>query len=155
MGYVENLRRLVGKETVILVGALVIAENDEGRILLQERTSPPGSWSFPGGLMELGEAAEETAVRETLEETGLRAEGLRLFNVYSGEETFVIAPNGDPFYCVIIAYTAEHLEGTIQPDPNESASVAFLDPSALPETIVDGQQAVMKEYLRNRHSVDT
>jgi hypothetical protein len=48
MGYVENLRRLVGKETVILVGALVIAENDEGRILLQERTSPPGSRRFNG-----------------------------------------------------------------------------------------------------------
>ncbi|MDZ5784583.1 NUDIX hydrolase [Marinococcus luteus] len=155
MGYVENLRRLVGKETVILVGAIVIAENDEGRILLQERTNPPGSWSFPGGLMELGEAAEETAVRETLEETGLHARGLRLFNVYSGEDTFVIAPNGDPFYCVIIAYTADHLEGTIQPDPNESASVDFLDPEALPETIVDGQQAVMKEYLHSRHSIDT
>ncbi|GEK59166.1 NUDIX domain-containing protein [Marinococcus halophilus] len=155
MGYVENLRHLVGKETVILVGALIIAEDDDGRILLQERTSPPGSWSFPGGLMELGETAEETAVRETLEETGLRAQGLRLFNVYSGEDTFVVAPNGDPFYCVIIVYTVEELEGAIQPDPEESASVAFLNPSDLPETIVSGQQTVMEDYLRTRYPGDT
>ena len=33
---------------------------------------PTGKWCFPGGSLELGESLVECAVRETLEETGIR-----------------------------------------------------------------------------------
>ncbi|MBI5855225.1 MAG: NUDIX hydrolase [Nitrospirae bacterium] len=42
----------------------------EGRILLCRRAIEPrtGFWTFPAGFMELGESAEQAAVRETFEE---------------------------------------------------------------------------------------
>lgn len=42
----------------------------------------------PGGLMELGETAEETAIRDAYEETGLRVINMRLFGVYSGPDQY-------------------------------------------------------------------
>lgn len=55
------------------VGALII---HDGRILLERRRNQPGrgQWSIPGGLVELGEAAEQTVLREVKEETGLEVE---------------------------------------------------------------------------------
>nr|WP_246329360.1 NUDIX domain-containing protein [Chthonobacter rhizosphaerae] len=45
----------------------------DGRVLLVHRKRPPlaGLWTFPGGHVELGEAVEDAARREVLEETGL------------------------------------------------------------------------------------
>jgi len=50
--------------------------DDAGRLLLVRRGREPGRglWSLPGGRCEPGETAAEAAVREVLEETGLRVE---------------------------------------------------------------------------------
>ena len=45
------------------------------RVLAARRTEPPelaGGWEFPGGKVEPGESGEEAAVRESLEELGVR-----------------------------------------------------------------------------------
>jgi 8-oxo-dGTP pyrophosphatase MutT (NUDIX family) len=55
-----------------------------GRLLLQQRRFPAGTWGLAGGLIELGESSEETCRREIWEETGLIAGSLQLINVYSG-----------------------------------------------------------------------
>jgi 8-oxo-dGTP diphosphatase len=48
----------------------------EGRVLMVRRRVKEGelSWQFPAGAIEPGETPEEAAVRETLEETGLKVE---------------------------------------------------------------------------------
>lgn len=53
------------------VGAIV--RDAGGRLLLVRRANPPaqGLWSIPGGRVEAGESAEDAAVRELAEETGL------------------------------------------------------------------------------------
>jgi len=55
-----------------------------GRLLLIERACEPGkgSWSFPGGRIELGETIFEDVEREVLEETGVEIEPLETFQVY-------------------------------------------------------------------------
>lgn len=56
------------------VGAVVLRERDGGsEVLLVRRAREPlaGTWSLPGGAIELGETAAEACVREVREETGL------------------------------------------------------------------------------------
>jgi len=71
-----------------LIGALAIVLR-EGRLLLIERGFEPhlGHWSLPGGVIDDGESAEEAAVRETLEETGLVVEVVRELGVVTGPIT--------------------------------------------------------------------
>lgn len=58
----------------------------KGQILLVRRRYQPraGLWSLPAGFMEAGESPEETALRETREETGLRIEVDSLQGAYKG-----------------------------------------------------------------------
>ena len=69
---------------MILNGSVAVVTDDAGRVLLQHRSD--GRWGLPGGLMELGESCEDTARRETREETGLALGGLRLLGVWSGKD---------------------------------------------------------------------
>eukprot|EP00928_Gymnodinium_smaydae_P083430 TRINITY_DN66668_c0_g1_i1.p1 TRINITY_DN66668_c0_g1~~TRINITY_DN66668_c0_g1_i1.p1 ORF type:complete len:277 (-),score=44.37 TRINITY_DN66668_c0_g1_i1:489-1277(-) len=48
-------------------------------VVLVNRTRPPYGYSLPGGYVEIGETAEDAAVREVKEETGLslKLEGIR------------------------------------------------------------------------------
>lgn len=60
-----------------------ILERD-GRFLLIRRKNPPMAdlFAFPGGRAEPGETPAETALREFLEETGIRAHNPVLFATY-------------------------------------------------------------------------
>ncbi len=65
-----------------MVGAGILVHR-RGKLLLVKRDEEPdrGMWSFPGGMVELGETTEEAAVREVREEVGLAVEVERLFDV--------------------------------------------------------------------------
>lgn len=72
------------------------------RILLIQRSIEPykGRWAFPGGFMKMNESAEQCALRELQEETGLECAHIRQFHTFS-------APQRDPRERVItIAYYA-------------------------------------------------
>ncbi|MEN2465085.1 NUDIX hydrolase [Ornithinibacillus sp. FSL M8-0202] len=150
MGYVEDLREIVGHRPLIFVGAVAIITNTEGSILLQQRRFPNGVWGIPGGLMELGESTEDVARREVKEETGLTIGRLHLINVYSGEDHFIIAENGDQFYVVTVAYYTNEYEGEIQVDEAESITFEFFPPTELPERMVGSHREIIREYL-NKH----
>jgi 8-oxo-dGTP pyrophosphatase MutT (NUDIX family) len=147
LGYVEDLRKIVGHRPLILVGAVVILIDEAGRILLQQRTHPIDTWGIPGGLMELGESTEEVARREVFEETGLTVQDLKLINVYSGSDNFAVAKNGDEFYVVIVAYYTESFEGKLIIDHTESVTVDFFEPERLPEKILKSHRIILNEFL--------
>ena len=60
----------------------------EGGVLLVRRKFEPyaGMWSLPAGFMEYGEGPEETARRETFEETGFEVALEHLLGAYRGTD---------------------------------------------------------------------
>ena len=56
-----------------------------GGIVLVRRAIEPsyGKWVFPGGYVDLGESTQEAAIRETLEEAGVKVTLQQLAGVYS------------------------------------------------------------------------
>lgn len=72
------------------------------KVLLVQRGIEPykGRWAFPGGFLQMDESAEEGALRELREETGLSGAFIRQFHTFS-------APDRDPRERVItIAFYA-------------------------------------------------
>ncbi|MEF2094070.1 NUDIX hydrolase [Bacillus sp. CFBP9009] len=151
MGYIEDLRKLVGKRPVILTGAKVLVFNPLGQILLQFRTDTK-VWGLPGGLMELGESLEETALREVKEETGLTIGRLQFLKVLSGINYFIHLPNGDQFYSVNAFYTTnEIIEGTLKPDGKEGSAVQFFPINQLPKDMDPDIKKEICNYSRFRN----
>jgi ADP-ribose pyrophosphatase YjhB (NUDIX family) len=68
VGYLEELRKVVGSQLLITVGVSVIVLR--GDAVLLEKRHDSQDWGLPGGFKELGESLQETARRELLEETG-------------------------------------------------------------------------------------
>ncbi len=91
------------------VGAVVVCD---GKVLLEKRKGEPGKgkWTIPGGLVELGERAEETVVREVKEETNLAVEQPELIDVV---DNISADEKGDiKYHFVIIDYFVK-LEGGV------------------------------------------
>lgn len=60
-------------------------DGSELSVLLVMRGNEPfkGCWAFPGGFINIDECAEQGALRELWEETGLRARRMRQFHTFS------------------------------------------------------------------------
>ncbi|WP_442600688.1 NUDIX hydrolase [Paenibacillus sp. KN14-4R] len=151
MGYVEELRAIVGHRPLILVGAVIIVVDEEGKLLLQQRKYPNGSWGLPGGLMELGESVEDTARRELFEETNLTAGKLELINIYSGPGNFVRAANGDEFYVVATAFYTTEITGELLIDESESLDMKYFYPSEIPARTVKSHQKMIDEFIEKHY----
>lgn len=131
MGYIMDLRKYIGHNPVIGVGATTLVFNDKNEILLNLR-SDTNTWGIPGGSMELFETAEETAIRELKEEAGITADDLELVTVLSGKDYYFEYPNGDKMCTVIILYKVLNYHGKIEVSDSESRKLQFFDLSHLP-----------------------
>ena len=79
-----------GEEVRPRRGAILIARDDRGRVLLVKQRGGPfkGAWLVPGGGVEPGESLEEAMRREVVEETGLvvvDARPIALYDVRVGD----------------------------------------------------------------------
>ena len=132
MNYIKNLRKYVGHEPLIGLGATTLVFNDNNELLLNLRTDT-NTWGIPGGSMELFETIEETAIRELKEETGINAENLKLVDVLSGKDCYFEYPNGDKMCTVIVLFKVLNYKGKIQISDNESKQLKFFSLDNLPE----------------------
>lgn len=132
--YILDLRAVVGHRPLLQVGASVIVEDPEGRILLQLR-SDNHCWGYAGGSVELDEAVEDAAKRELLEETGLIAEELELFGVFSGKDTHYVYPNGDEVSNVDIVYVCRKYTGDLKCQEGEVEQLKFFPKDEIPENL--------------------
>lgn len=88
---------------------------DGARVLLINRPDKKGHPGYigPGGKIEMPESPSEGAIREVLEETGLKAGGL----VYKGLDEFVV-PSRNYRY-MVFNYIATSYEGELLQNPPE------------------------------------
>ena len=67
----------------------MLVGDDQGRCLILKRSMAskgnPGKWDFPGGKVDAGEALDQAARREVLEETGLEIEIGRVLGAAESE----------------------------------------------------------------------
>lgn len=131
MGYIMNLRKYVGHEPLIGLGATTLVFNEKNEILLNLR-SDTNTWGIPGGSMELHETIEDTAVRELKEEAGISADKLELVAVLSGDDYYFEYPNGDKMCTVIVLFKVLNYTGEIKVSDNESKQLKFFSLDTLP-----------------------
>lgn len=114
----------------------------EGRLVWIERNNEPRGWALPGGFIDRGESAEEAAIREAREETGLQVTLREILYVYS-------RPDRDPRqHNMTVAFTAT-AEGS--PSGGDDAARARLYPlEAPPCPVVFDHLEILDDYLRFR-----
>ncbi|MBQ8449245.1 MAG: NUDIX hydrolase [Clostridia bacterium] len=144
--YIMDLRKIVGHRPLLQVGASVIVEDDKGRILLQLR-SDNHCWGYAGGSVELDEVVEEAAKRELFEETGLIANKLSLFGVFSGKDTHYIYPNGDEVSNIDIVYICKDYSGELRCQAGEVNDLKFFEKDNIPDNLFKPIEKVLKSYL--------
>ena len=76
---------------------------------VQPRGKPVGTWALPKGLVEAGEPAAETALREGFEETGVQA---RLVSKL-GDVRYMYTWEGERVFKVVSFYLAHAVGGRI------------------------------------------
>lgn len=149
--YILDLRKLVGKRPLLQVGASVIIVNGKGQILLQKRADN-GMWGYHGGSVKLDERTEDAAKRELLEETGLIAEELELFGVFSVKDYHYTYPNGDEVSNIDIVYICKKFSGKLVKQDNEVTELKFFSVDELPENIFSPNKPVLQEYINKYHN---
>ncbi len=146
MGYIMDLRKFVGHDPLIGVGATTLVFNEKKEILLNLRTDT-NTWGIPGGSMELYETIEETAIRELKEEAGITANDLELVSVLSGKDYYFEYPNGDKMCTVIVLFKVIGYNGKIKVSDDESKKLKFFNINELPK--MESRAANIMELIKS------
>lgn len=111
-------------------------------IVLIERKHEPLGWALPGGFVDVGEQAEEAAVREAAEETNLRVTLDVLLGVYS-------RPDRDPRgHTASVVYIAS---GQGEPRAaDDAAAIQVYAPSEIPKQLVFDHAEILRDYVAYR-----
>jgi len=124
----------MNKKPGVGVGVCIVKD---GKVLWGKRKNShgEGSWCFPGGHLEFNESWEDCAMRETLEETGIRIKNIRFVAA-----TNDIFPKGAKHY-VTIFMLAKYDTGEVQLlEPDKCERWEWFDWSNPPEPLfISGQ----------------
>lgn len=127
------------RRRMTLGSRVMLVEGD--KVLLVRHGYVPG-WSFPGGGVEPGETAEESAIREAVEETGYRPIGpLELFGLYHNNNPVT---NRDH----IAFFVSRKFEKAFEFKPNrEIVETGWFHKSQLPEKITPSTSQRVDEFF--------
>ena len=95
----------------IVVAASAFVIDDQERLLMIRRTDS-GLFALPGGRHELGETLTETAIRETLEETGVTISVDGLVGIFSNPHHVVAFSDGEVRQEFSVCFRARPTGGT-------------------------------------------
>ena len=147
MPEVLNVKRLYPKQPIVGVGAVII---HKGRILLEKRKNEPGrgKWSIPGGLVELGEKCEQTAIREVKEETGLTVDRPEHLDVVDNVD---LDENGRVKYHFVIVDFLVRLKGGKLKASSDAAELKWVPLKEVEEYTLT--KTFREFYRRNREKL--
>ena len=126
MGYIQDIRKLVGTRPIIMAGVSVAVLNEQNEILLQRR-SDTGDWGVIGGALELAESLEEAAIRELYEEAGLRTSSLKFIDILSGADMYYKYPHGDEIYNLVTVFETREYIGEPCINDDEGLELKFFN----------------------------
>jgi 8-oxo-dGTP pyrophosphatase MutT (NUDIX family) len=130
--YLGQLRAAVGNRRLITPGASGLIRDDNGHILLIQRTDNL-NWTFPGGSMELGLSVYDTLVREVWEETGLDVVSATLIGIYSEPRFWFTNAYGGEHQPIHFTFRVDEWRGTLVTETDESVDARFWAPDQVPE----------------------
>ncbi|MCZ7425883.1 NUDIX domain-containing protein [Micromonospora sp. WMMA1949] len=107
------------KPNSIVVAVTVFVQDEQGRVLLIQRTDN-GLWALPGGGQEFGEYIAETAVRETREEAGVEIEVTSVVGIYTNPNHVVEYSDGEVRQQFSICFRGRYVSG--EPTPSDESS---------------------------------
>ena len=140
----DRVSREYPRHPLVGVGAVVL-RGDE--VLLVKRGRPPrqGLWTFPGGLVELGERVFDAARRELAEETGVRAAAVDVVDVFEVVER---DDAGRVRYHYVVLEVLMAYEGGTPRAGDDAAEVAWVPITALDDARVgSGVKEVVEKAL--------
>ena len=127
---IQDVRPIIGPAVYHGVGSAVVAVNQEGHLLLAQRTDN-GYWHFPGGYMHIGENAAHAVVREIKEETGLEITPERIIGVHPPNKPWIY-PNGDQVQGLVTFFLSRLDDSAantqIHPDQVETMRAVWVPP---------------------------
>ena len=152
--YLWRIRQKVGNDLILMPGASVVVENDEGEVLLLRR-SDTGEWCVPAGAAEEGDSFAETAINELREEAGLIVDESDLvpFGCLSDPHFHVIKyPSGDITHCFAMCFAVRSWSGELEHEHEEMTGLAFHNLSSLPTPLHGPATEVCELYVRFKDS---
>lgn len=131
--YLGQLRKLVGKDKLLIIATRAVVWDQEGRMLFIRRRDN-GKWAMPAGAMELDESISDCVVREVQEETGLQVQAATLFAIWSDpEKTSIVTHYGDPYQVISFIFRVDEWSGQLVTETDETIDARFFPLDALPE----------------------
>jgi 8-oxo-dGTP pyrophosphatase MutT (NUDIX family) len=128
--FIRTIRASAGHQLLWLPGVTAVVLDDDGRVLLGQR-SDNSRWALIAGIPDPGEQPADCAVREVYEETAVHCEVERVVVVEAGKQ--VAYNNGDICQFMDITFRCRAVGGEARVNDDESLQVGWFEVDALPK----------------------
>ena len=141
--YLGQIRKLLGREKLIITVARAVICDREGRVLFIRRKDN-GMWGMPAGSQELGETIFDCLKREVKEEVGLEVISATPMAIYSGLS--VVTAYGDPYQLFLTQFLVDEWSGTLVTETDETVDARFFSLDELPAEIPDFYREAVEDF---------
>lgn len=144
--YIKDIRKKIGHDLLLIPCVAAVITDDEGRLLLQEKSGGE-AWSLPAGGIEPGESPEQAVIREVLEETGLNVAIEKILGVFGGADFRYQYPNKDVVEYTVVLYRCQVIGVSGSPQDDETVSLAYFSEQNMPSLALPYPKEVLFRHV--------